>query len=209
MQAPRAYPLTKGIALATAIAWAAVSLFGVAEPASFLAGFIPARWSLPAPAGFVPFLFTPLTATLLHAGPMHLAFNLIALMVTGRMVEGVLGQRAMLLLYVIGAYASALAHLLFNAGSPMPMIGASGAISAVIGCYAQFFSTSEARAWGPFSAQGMRSLWLLAGWVGINWLMGIAGIFGMAPNIAIAAHIGGFLAGLLLAGPLLRARFSR
>jgi membrane associated rhomboid family serine protease len=87
------------------------------------------------------------------------------------------------------------------------MIGASGAISAILGAYAMMFSQSEARAFGPIPAEWVRALWLAAGWTGVQWMIGFAGA-ASGYSIAIAAHIGGFFAGLLLTKPLLRRRFA-
>jgi membrane associated rhomboid family serine protease len=110
-------------------------------------------------------------------------------------------------LLLAGAYAGAFAQFLANPQSPMPMIGASGAISAVIAVFALLFSSSQAPAIGPIPSHWVRALWLAAAWIGVQLMIGFAGGSGFGA-IAIWAHVGGFLAGLLLARPLLRWRFS-
>lgn len=197
--------ITQVIAGATALAWLAVLLFGDAGVINHLAGFLPARATGLVPIdGGVPVWLTPLSATLLHAGLLHLGFNLVMFVYCGRAVETVIGGSAMLMLYLVGAYAAAAAHWLVDPASTVPMIGASGAISAVIGAYAVFFSRSQVRAIGPFSPFVVRVVWLAAGWVFVQSLIGLAAI---GAQVAIAAHIGGFIAGLALARPLLLWRY--
>jgi membrane associated rhomboid family serine protease len=197
--------VTQVIAAATALAWLAVLLFGDAGVINHLAGFLPARAGGLVPIdGGVPVWLTPLSATLLHAGLLHLGFNLLMFVYCGRAVESVIGGGAMLVLYLVGAYAAAAAHWLVDPASTVPMIGASGAISAVIGAYAVFFSRSQVRAIGPFSPFVVRVVWLAAGWVFVQSLIGLAAI---GAQVAIAAHIGGFIAGLALARPLLLWRY--
>lgn len=206
MQAGSAGPAIRVITALTAAAWVLQMLFWPLDYAALVAGFVPQRFALDVPAlDIIPKFVTPLTATLVHGGFLHLVMNLITFYYCGKLVEHFLGTRSLLILYVVGAYASA--GFQYLAGSDQPMIGASGAISAVVGAYAMLFSTSEAKRWGPISAEWMRALWLLAGWVGVQWLIGIASS-GAGYSVAIAAHIGGFIAGLLLAKPLLQQRFS-
>jgi membrane associated rhomboid family serine protease len=88
------------------------------------------------------------------------------------------------------------------------MIGASGAISAVLAVYALLFSRNEVRAIGPIPAHWVRALWLAAGWTGVQWLLGFATSRG-SYQIATAAHVGGFLVGLAMARPLLAWRYRR
>ena len=133
--------------------------------------------------------------------------NLLTFWYCGKIVERFLGRSGFFVLYLVGAYASAGLHYLVNIDDTQPMIGASGAISAVIGAYALLFSSSEARSFGPIPAEWARAIWLAAGWIGLQWLIGVAGA-ASGYNIAIGAHIGGFLAGLLLAKPLLHRRFA-
>lgn len=206
MQGGPAGPAIRIITGLTIVAWALQMLFWPLEYAALVGGFVPARFVMDVPAlDIVPRYLTPLTATLVHGGFLHLVMNLITFWYCGKLVEHFLGSASLVTLYVIGAYGSA--GLQYLVGSDQPMIGASGAISAVVGAYAMLFSTSEAKSWGPFSAESMRALWLLAGWVGVQWLIGIASA-GAGYSVAIAAHIGGFIAGLLLAKPLLKRRFS-
>ncbi|HWK36765.1 rhomboid family intramembrane serine protease [Sphingomonas sp.] len=173
--------------------------------AAFVAGFVPGRvamgWAADLP-GAVPVAFTPLSSALVHGGVLHLLSNIVMLIATGVVTERVIGSRGVLILYGVGAYAAAAAQWLADPSSPVPMIGASGAISAVVGASALLFGRSKARAFGPVPARVVHVLWLLAAWSGLNlafaFVLARAGI-----DVAVAAHIGGFAAGLALARPLL------
>ena len=88
------------------------------------------------------------------------------------------------------------------------MVGASGAISAVIGAYAMLFGLKKAKAIGPVPALVVHVVWLALAWIGVQVLFGIA-MASAGVGIAVVAHIGGFIAGLLLARPLLLWRYRR
>lgn len=205
MAPPRAPRVTGFIASATALAFFA-QLFVAGPHVILQGGFIPLRLNESVPFDSVPFLLTPLTATLLHGGWMHLGANLLMLVVCGRQVETVLGGQRLVLLYVIGAYGAAFAQYLVDPASPQPMIGASGAISAVIGTYALMFGRGKVKRIGPVPGTIVRALWLAAAWTVVQWMISVAsqsGPFG----IATAAHVGGFVTGLLLTWPLLEWRY--
>lgn len=186
----------------------------------YAGGFIPARVQQPDlldHAGLaiaaVPVALTPLTATLLHGGWIHLGFNMLMLLFCGRQVEEVLGARLIWPLYLVGAYAAAAGQWALGPGLAVPMIGASGAISAIIGAYALLFGSREVKAWGPIPASVVRMLWLGTAWTVLQFLIGIAsstGNLGLGTgdaSVAVGAHIGGFIAGLLMTRPLLGIRF--
>ncbi len=207
---PQAAPLVTGYALACVVLFVLLSITGFQVDAIVRAGFIPGRWGseLVLPAGaMIPFVLTPLTAAFLHAGVLHLVFNLVVLLYIGRQLEAPLGSKATAVLLVAGAYAGAFAHWLSGPQSAVPMIGASGAISALIAVFALIFSRSQTRAIGPIPSHWVRALWLAAAWIGVQLLLGFAGGGGFG-SIAIWAHVGGFVAGLALARPLLRWRFG-
>jgi membrane associated rhomboid family serine protease len=204
VQPSRPLRATAAITALTAIAFVAQ---GFAGPHIIpQGGFIPARFSEIAPFTAVPFALTPLTATLLHGGWLHLGFNLLMLVYCGRQVEGVLGALRLIVLYIVGAYGAALGQFLIDPGSTGPMIGASGAISAVVGTYALMFGRGTVKSIGPVPALVVRALWLAAAWVAIQWMVGFA-TGGTATPIAVAAHVGGFLTGLALTWPLLEWRY--
>jgi membrane associated rhomboid family serine protease len=195
---------TAAITALTAIAFV---VQGFAGPHVILqGGFIPARFSEVAPFVAVPFALTPLTATLLHGGWLHLGFNMLMLVYCGRQVEGVLGGLRLVILYLVGAYGAALGQFLVDPGSTSPMIGASGAISAVIATYALMFGRGQVKRIGPVPGVVVRAAWLAVAWVALQWGIGFAS-GGTATPIAVAAHVGGFLTGLVLTYPLLEWRY--
>lgn len=200
---------TNAILAVTAIAWALVAISGWQEYAFISGGFIPARAAgLVELPGAVPVWLTPLSSALLHSGPMHIAFNGLMLLFCGRFVELALGGRLMLSLYIIGAYAAAAAQYAVDPASLVPVVGASGAISALVGAYALLFS--RRRVAGKFGIPPvvLHVAWLAAAWIGLQVMVGYA-FGGAGMEIAIWAHVGGFIAGLVLAVPMLRWRERR
>jgi len=172
------------------------------------AGFIPARLSggLILSGLVVPAWLTPLSSALIHGGLAHLGMNMLMLAFTGRETERAIGAKGLVTLYLIGAYAACAAQWLAGPMSTAPMIGASGASSAVVGAYSLLYGRQRAKAIGPIPAQLVHIVWLAAAWVGVNLLMGFAFLQG-GVTVAIWAHIGGFLIGLALARPMLLWRW--
>lgn len=198
---------TLAIAGVTALAWLLTVGAGLEQAAALWAGFIPVRASGgTTQAVLAPVVLTPLTATLVHSGFPHLVLNLIAFLFCGRSVETIIGRTSFLILYLAGAYVAAAAHYLTGPFDTTPMIGASGAISAVIGAYAMLFGRNRVKIANPALALWVNALWLAVAWVALQLMLGLTFVTAGA-RIAIAAHIGGFLAGLLLAKPLLLLRY--
>jgi membrane associated rhomboid family serine protease len=199
----RAAPVTLVIAAVTAAAWLIAWMGGWQEAAAVGGGFIPARiGGMPGDDLPLPALLTPLTATLVHSGFAHLFFNLIILLFCGRSVERVVGGQGIVILYLVGAYAAAAAQYAIDPGEMAPMVGASGAISAILGAFALLFGRNKVKVAHPGLASLLHALWLAAAWIGLQILIGLT-FETSGLRIAIAAHIGGFLVGLLLARPLL------
>ncbi|HYX46875.1 MAG TPA: rhomboid family intramembrane serine protease [Sphingomicrobium sp.] len=200
---------TNLIAAVTTAAWLIAVLVGKSEEAALALGFIPARLSgaaVPWPA--VPAILTPLTATLVHSGLIHLGFNLLVFVWCGQAVERVLGKTGLILLYLIGAYAAALAQWGVDPTGAVPMVGASGAISAVMGAFALSFGRAKAFTNNLRINRWINVAWLMVAWVVLQMMMGwLAG--GQGYLLATPAHVGGFAAGLLLQRPLLMWRYRK
>jgi membrane associated rhomboid family serine protease len=206
--------MTNGIAAIIFVAFLLLHFTGRTDDAAIIGGFIPARIAdaaLLEGMAAVPAWLTPLSCTLIHAGWLHIGFNLLMLVFCGRQVEQVLGKGGTLCLYLLGAYGACAAQWAIDPGSTNPMVGASGAISAIMATYALLYSQQTVRRIGPLSANLVRVLWLAAAWIGLQLMIGVAtaGGLGDLGQIAIAAHIGGFLVGLVLTRPLLRWRFRK
>jgi membrane associated rhomboid family serine protease len=199
--------LTLVILAVTVAAWLIAVTFQREEWIALWGGFIPARLAFGDQGmTFAPFWLTPLTSALIHAGFLHLLFNMLVLIVCGRPVESVLGPASLAILYLLGAYAAAAAQYATGPTSATVMVGASGAISAVLGAYAMLFGRNKVKVANPRLALWLNALWLLAAWVALQAIVGIiSGQYGL--EIAVAAHIGGFLVGIILAWPLLRFRY--
>jgi membrane associated rhomboid family serine protease len=200
---------TVAIAVATGLVHLILTVFELRGWAIDRGAFVPA--SLTTDFGFfrVPFVLTPLTATLIHADLFHLAFNLLIFLICGRAIEGAIGPVNSVILYVVGAFAAAAAQFALDPATQIPMIGASGAISAVIGAYAMLFGKNRVRVRDPRLALWLNVLWLLAAWVVLQVAMGIVLSAGQGILLAVGAHVGGFVAGVALARPLLLWRYRK
>jgi len=200
--------MTMTIAAVTVAGFALLSLMGKLAPAANVGGFIPAHVFGPRMPGELPIWLTPLSATLLHAGPMHIGFNILMLIYCGREDEVALGPPGIVVLYVVGAYAAAAAQYVAGPHSPVPMIGASGAISALVGAYAILYGQRRPSKYSPAVARWLHIGWLALAWIAVQLMLGLVSrTEGMA--IAAAAHIGGFIAGLVLARPMLAWRYRK
>ena len=194
---------TNIIAAVTAAAWLLALALGQSERAAYALGFIAARFTgfvLPFPT--VPAVLTPLTATLVHGNLIHIAFNLLIFVWCGAQVERVIGGAGLVFLYVVGAYAAAAAQFVASPHATVPVIGASGAISAVIGAFALSFGRAKAFTTNLRVNRWINVAWLMVAWIVLQLMMGwLAGGHGYL--LATPAHVGGFAAGLLLQRPLL------
>jgi len=152
---------TNAIALVTFVLFLLLLATGQIDNAALLGGFMPARIGNPGlldGMAAVPWWLTPLSCTFVHAGWLHVGFNLLMLLFCGRQVEHVLGRTGTLILYVAGAYAACFAQWAITPESINPMVGASGAISAIIATYALLYSQQQVRRIGPLSANFVRVL---------------------------------------------------
>ena len=200
---------TTWIAVVTAVFWLVPAILGLSDQAAFALGFIPERMNgaqMMGPA--VPAFLTPLSATLAHAGIVHLGFNLLILVWCGMQVERVLGSKALVFIYVVSAYVAAMAEWLVTPHATAPMIGASGAISGVIGAFALSFGQQKQIVRSKRLNRALNALWLLIAWIVLQIMTGmLAGFQGVL--VATPAHVGGFLSGLLLQRPLLMWRYRK
>lgn len=174
-------------------------------------GFVPARF-LADPVGELP---TLLSSMFLHGGWFHLASNLWFLHIFGDNLEDALGKWRYLLFYLCCGVAAAFAQLLVDVDSRIPMVGASGAIAGVVGGYMLLFPRAPI-----VSLNTVPLFWLFMGvfvvvpaWVialiffAQNLVMGTQSLANVGQaGVAFFAHIGGFLAGLVLVKPLLGKR---
>ena len=200
---------TNIIVAVTAIAWIIAAVLGKSVDAAYVLGFIPLRMSgIALPFAAAPVWLTPLTATLVHSNLVHLGFNLLILLWCGTQVERVLGAPGLIVLYVVGAYASAIAQWAVAPHANVPMIGASGAISAVMGAFALSFGRAK-----PFTSNLMVNRWVNVAWLLVAWtvLQAMMGWLGNQEGYLLAtpAHVGGFAAGLLLQRPLLLWKYRK
>lgn len=154
-------------------------------------------------------LFTLLTAMFLHGGLMHLGGNMLFLYVFGDNLEDVLGHLPFLGFYLVGGLIASLAHVLADPASPVPMVGASGAIAAVLGGYLLLYP--KARVDVLFiiiiliRIIPIPAFIVLGVWFGLQILNGATASPG-GGGVAYWAHAGGFVAGLVLILPVWLAK---
>jgi membrane associated rhomboid family serine protease len=159
--------------------------------------FVPSRF-LANPGGDFLTLFT---AMFMHAGWLHLGGNMLYLWIFGDNVEDRFGHIKFIVFYLICGLAATFSQLAFSTGSDVPNLGASGAIAGVLGAYILLFPQGKVRVMQGTRVIQMSALIVIGFWIVLQFFSGIGSIVGTAQTdgIAYMAHIGGFVAGILLA----------
>jgi membrane associated rhomboid family serine protease len=142
------------------------------------------------------------TSMFMHGSWEHLLGNMVFLWVFGNNIEDSMGHLRFIAFYLICGVLAAGAHIALTPGSPVPAVGASGAISGIMGAYIVLYPRVRVYTWiPPFFFLPLRAFLLLGYWFFIQLAMGLVQIgpeAGMEGGIAVWAHVGGFAAGLLL-----------
>jgi len=175
----------------------------------FAFGIIPARYVTRyglANLTVAGFLIPVFASMFLHGGWLHLLGNMLFLFVFGRSVEDRFGHFKFLCLYLLSGLAGAILHIVLNAGSRMPTIGASGAIAGVLGAYFVSFPRARITTLIPliffFWTVELPAILVLGYWFLIQFVTGyqmLAIQSATGGGVAWWAHVGGFVMGLLLA----------
>ena len=180
----------------------------------FIAIFGLVPWRIVNWSSYPAVFITIFTSMFLHAGWVHLFGNMLYLWVFGDNVEDAMGHMRFLIFYIVSGCVAALAQVLVNPLSKVPMIGASGAVAGVLGAYFLFYPRARVIMAVPFlfylQLISVPAILVLGGWFLIQLLNGFATITAataVTGGIAWWAHVGGFVTGLIL-GPILRKSHS-
>jgi len=149
-------------------------------------------------AGLLPIL----TSMFMHAGWLHIIFNMWWLWIFGDNVEDTVGHFRYLIFYLLSGLGAAAVHMIFNWGSRVPSVGASGAIAGVMGAYFVLFPSARVLTF-IFVFFTWLPAWLILGyWFVLQFLSGastsIAAGQGSSAGVAVWAHVGGFLTGVVM-----------
>lgn len=166
-------------------------------------GFIPARLfggaELPPELMAATPFATLFSSMFLHGSLMHIGGNMLYLWVFGDNVENDLGRVRFILFYLITGVAAALSQGLLDPTSTIPMVGASGAISGVLGAYIVLHPRQRITVLIPNAGvTQMPALVVLGLWFGYQLVLGLLNMGGEGGGVAFFAHIGGFVAGVVL-----------
>lgn len=151
-------------------------------------------WHLPAAA-------TVITAMFLHGSFWHLIGNMVYLLIFGKRIEDALGHARFLLFYLLSGVAAAMTMAFMDPVSGIPMVGASGAISGLLGAYMLIYPRARVTVIVPigiiFYPFRIAAVWVVGAWFAMQ-LLNAATSTPDSPGVAWWAHIGGFLAGMAL-----------
>ncbi len=171
-------------------------------PVYFFAGGPPDAW-----LAWAPFSTALITYTFLHGGWLHLAGNMLFLWIFGDDVEDALGQPGFIVFYLLSGMAAALAQALTDPDSTVAMIGASGAVSGLLGAYLVLYPRAQINVLVPIfivmDVVRLPAYVVLAFWFVVQLLYDMAGP-ALAGGIAFRAHLGGFIFGMLMAPVFMR-----
>ena len=164
------------------------------------AGAIPEYIFSGSPAAGIPAYLTLITSLFLHGGFVHLAGNMLFLWIFGDNIEDRLGRFPFVLFYIACGIAATLTHVWHNPASSTPLIGASGAVSGVLGAYLLLFPKARVQVlvilFIFITTVKVPAIIFIGVWAAIQFI----NISGGHPQIAWYAHIGGFITGIVITG---------
>jgi membrane associated rhomboid family serine protease len=150
----------------------------------------------------VPPWLTVITSMFIHGGLMHLAGNMLYLWIFGNNIEDVMGHGRFLAFFLLVGAIATLTHALMAPGSAIPMVGASGAISGVLGAYILLFPHARVQVLIPIGLfpyiMNVSAIVVLGLWILVQILNALFNWGGLEGGVAWSAHVGGFVAGLVL-----------
>ncbi len=196
--ARRSFPVVTSVLIAINVA---VFLLELSAGDAFVEkwAFIPSRFNSEPAAD----AFTVISAMFMHGGWLHLGGNMLYLWIFGDNVEDRLGPVRFTIFYFLAGIAATFAQFLVNPGSSVPNVGASGAIAGVLGAYILMFPQARVDVLLGRQVVSMPAFIVLGFWVVLQMVSGVGSIADTAQTeqggIAYMAHVGGFVAGVLLA----------
>ena len=159
----------------------------------------------PSPFSLPGLSLSILTSMFLHGGWLHIIGNMWFLWIFGDNIEDYLGHFMYLLFYLVSGFAAAITHILLNPASNVPTVGASGAIAGVMGAYFVLYPRARVLTLVPLIV--FFTFWWLPAWVMLGYWFVVQFLMGTATSIAesqstggvaVWAHVGGFVAGIVL-----------
>ena len=146
-------------------------------------------------------IFTLLTSMFMHGGFMHLIGNMLYMWIFADNIEDALGQKKFIIFYLLSGVGAAMAQVLMDTSSQVPMVGASGAIGGVLGAYLINHPNAKVLVLIPFGFFSqlikIRALYVLGFWFILQFINSSM-MSSQGGGVAYAAHIGGFISGMIL-----------
>jgi membrane associated rhomboid family serine protease len=200
--------LTVGLAIVNIL----VFIYQLTLPQEELIAFITRYGAVPAEILQGQNIISLLTSMFVHGGWVHIISNMVYLWIFGDNIEAVLGKLGFAVFYLLGGVGASAAHVLINAGTTQPSVGASGAIAAIMGAYIVMFPRSQVRValltFFGLMITRVTAFVFLGVWALSQFFVGVASLgaeTAQSGGVAIWAHIGGFVFGLLV-GFLFRSK---
>src|SRR6202521_4042868 len=202
----RNFPIVNTLLILSNIA---IFVYQLTLPPNAFKAFVTANATIPAripswfsghvhlEAAFLPLL----TSMFLHSGFMHIAGNMLFLWIFGDNVEDFFGHLPYLMFYLVCGIGAGLLHVLFNLHSNIPAVGASGAISGVMGAYILLYPRARILTLVFIFPLPVPAVIFLGLWYVLQFVSGISTLGAkVSGGVAVWAHIGGFLLGMFLTG---------
>jgi membrane associated rhomboid family serine protease len=144
-------------------------------------------------------VYSLITAMFIHSGFLHILFNMLYLHIFGNNIEDSMGSGRFLIFYVVCGIVASFTHIFIDPTSEIPTLGASGAVAGVLGAYMVLYPTERVDAILGYIYIRVPAYVLLLSWFGLQLLSGILSLGVTSQGgVAFFAHIGGFVAGVVL-----------